>query len=935
MEERSNDPTSQATGEQPATLELALAIPGLGMIESDTSTEEVSQWTADDPTSTGLLDALMQHVDSQSNAHSVHLQGSTHTEPQNTVFNVENDEPAAKQQEMPSDWEGGQSDSDTGLADGVKKDKDEPDSAGMPAMESVGPTRDLRLDTAVQQGTSLQEQEKSDTTSMSRRQADHSTDKDVVQVDIDALGIMQNGDVAAVVPQSEHQDIEPTTATSPGDMQDASVAGEAARPEDNAPTVSQEDILPVTSVKQETSRAQPRDGDASAMDVGNGGDEMSNAHSRQKDYTLKPNEMSISERAKEEPQASFTSQQDSKLVTSQNGFEQAVEYKTNQDGTKRKLEQTRESHMKSLIPQIDAAHPNVDSLRDQLPSVNHDEEAGNLQNGEGIEWEIDSSPIESSSDSDSSSDTTSTDDSDEDDEDADGDYAMLNSEQQARILMAGDGGSDDEGIGKGGAKGEAAQLRTANEKPEEVIPKPDINVTEDMKIEELGNVEAVVENTVLVKAKVSGEYRVLGSNSLLCLKDRNVVGVVSETLGRVQQPLYTVRFTNEEAIKEAGLAEKNTTVYYVEQHSTFVFTQPLRAVKGSDASNFHDEEVAADEMEFSDDEAEAEHKRQMKSRKQDRRDDRNERVGYSRGRRGGTNTNGYTRTYRSVNGDTNMEMNYDDVPPMGEDGYTPLARPNNLHEMMGSGEAPVEGRQPIPSFPDRAPDRGHDRGRGRSRGRGDRANRGGRGRGRGGWDRSNNNHNQDRRASFSSGQKSSPAPLSGPGSSPTTSSFGLPPKPQNLSLPPIPPPSQYSMSQMQSQPQTQQPSFSYQHPPPPQAPTISPQPPSYPTFSPSPISPLPQSHFNFNTYANQQNQQPSPSQQYNGYLPQQPQQPQQQSYSAGNQQSYLGNNQWHNPFSTGQQQMPPPGSHINPAFFDPLRRQGQGGRGGQGQGGWR
>jgi hypothetical protein len=41
----------------------------------------------------------------------------------------------------------------------------------------------------------------------------------------------------------------------------------------------------------------------------------------------------------------------------------------------------------------------------------------------------------------------------------------------------------------------------------------------------------------------------------------------------------------------------------------------LKAQKGSDASNLHDEEVGENEAEFSDDEKEAEHKRLMKKRK--------------------------------------------------------------------------------------------------------------------------------------------------------------------------------------------------------------------------------------------------------------------------------------------------------------------------------
>ena len=463
-------------------------------------------------------------------------------------------------------------------------------------------------------------------------------------------------------------------------------------------------------------------------------------------------------------------------------------------------------------------------------------------NGEGAEWEVDSSPYVSS-DSDDSSDTTS-----DESDDADGDYAMLDPEEQARILMAGDGGSDDEGDKKG--KTEGGHLRTANEKIEEVIPKPDIVVTEDMKIEELGTVEGIVEKTVLVRAKVSGEYQVLESNSLLCLGDRSVVGVVAEPLGRVEQPMYTIRFTNDEAIKEAGLSERGTKVFYVPQHSTFVFTQPLKAVKGSDASNFHDEEVGDDEMEFSDDEQEAEHKRQMKMKRQGRRDEQG--GGRARGRGGRGN---YQRGGRqdsrapsvagsSVSGNGQNEISYDDSPDGADEGYTPLARPANLNELMaGVQRQPMEGSHYASGYSERGSvDTG--RGRGRGRGRGDRDRRGGRGRGGGG--------NQPSWTTYQN--------------IPTNHQNGYAQQsPQSM-----PPPAQFPYQYQQQQPHQ---------------PRLSPQ---TQTFSPSPISPLAPSQFGFNfqqqaqqwpgaqSYQQQYGQMPQVHSQYgtHHYAPgQQPEQP--------------------------------------------------------------
>lgn len=331
------------------------------------------------------------------------------------------------------------------------------------------------------------------------------------------------------------------------------------------------------------------------------------------------------------------------------------------------------------------------------------------KSNEEAEWQFDSSDAESSN---SSSDTSSEEDSDEEG------YEKMDPATLAKMLMAEEGGGEGEdGEPKAGGN---SQPRTKNEQPEEVIPKPDVTVTSGMKITALGKVENVVDNYVLIKAFTSGEYQVLESGSVLCLENRSVVGAVLETIGRVQEPFYSVAFTNAAEVAEAGVA-KGTVVYYVDAHSTFVFTEPLKNMKGTDASNLHDEEVGEDEMEFSDDEAEAAYKRAKKEAK--------------RGGRGGANAIAKGRSdmpaQQGGQGYTGGAINYDDES--GDDElYTPLARPSNLQEMMANGVSSVETRHQRPMF---------DRGRGRGgRGRGDRGrsgdrNRGGRG-GRGGNDNS-------------------------------------------------------------------------------------------------------------------------------------------------------------------------------------------------------
>ena len=348
------------------------------------------------------------------------------------------------------------------------------------------------------------------------------------------------------------------------------------------------------------------------------------------------------------------------------------------------------------------------------------------KSNEDAEFELDSSPLCSSS-----SDTSSVTSSSDDDSDAE-DYEMLGPEEQARRLMAEDGGSDD-GRPSKGSNAAAGVLRTTNEKPDEIVPKPDITVTADMKIDELGRVENLVENLALIKANTSGEYQVLESGSVICLENRSVIGIIAETLGRVQQPYYSVRFTNAAAITEAGISQ-DTRVFYVGDHSSTVFTQPLKAFKGSDASNLHDEEVGDDELEFSDDEAEAEHKRQVKLQKRARHGARDGQAdGVSRGpqhRPGGPN-NQYRHGLHSwpehLPGSMDLSLNYDDADgpdARNEDNdelYTPLPRPSNFHEMLAGKPLSMDTRT--------SHGNAHRAGRGgsrvgRQRHRGNRGNRG-------------------------------------------------------------------------------------------------------------------------------------------------------------------------------------------------------------------
>ncbi|KAJ5247447.1 hypothetical protein N7468_002430 [Penicillium chermesinum] len=305
--------------------------------------------------------------------------------------------------------------------------------------------------------------------------------------------------------------------------------------------------------------------------------------------------------------------------------------------------------------------------------------AMNQDGGDNPEWEVDSSPYESSSDSSTSSDS---DDSDESDDDS---FHRLTREEQARLLMQVEV-SDDEG--EEGASG--GQVRSANEMAEEALPIPDVTVTPEMEIAYLGKVQNVVDNFVLIAANTSGEYQVLQQGSLLCFEDRKVAGVVADLIGQVEHPFYTVTFPTPDDARQSGLSV-GTPVYYVVAHSTFVFTQPLKGMKGSDASNLHDEEVAEDDVEFSDDEAEAEYKRKLKQKRNEKK--------AGRSKKGPPGPSNLGRSVYGTDG--------------SGDGYNRLSRPKNYHEMMEKSEAPVEGSERGPSTRG-----GYGRGRGSDRGRG-------------------------------------------------------------------------------------------------------------------------------------------------------------------------------------------------------------------------
>ncbi|VEU23398.1 DEKNAAC104712 [Brettanomyces naardenensis] len=177
-----------------------------------------------------------------------------------------------------------------------------------------------------------------------------------------------------------------------------------------------------------------------------------------------------------------------------------------------------------------------------------------------------------------------------------------------------DGNEDDE---ESGDENEGP-IRSKNEVLDESAPSLplDFSIGADVPIKYLGNVTGIVERNVLIQSSTSAEYQVLKEGAILCLEDRSPLGQLFEIFGRLQAPVYRLKYNSDEEL-ESRRIEKGARVYYVVPSAQFQLTANIKSVKGSDASNWNDEEIPEEEQEFSDDEKEREAKRQKKRKKKE------------------------------------------------------------------------------------------------------------------------------------------------------------------------------------------------------------------------------------------------------------------------------------------------------------------------------
>ncbi|XP_071716232.1 uncharacterized protein [Rutidosis leptorrhynchoides] len=218
----------------------------------------------------------------------------------------------------------------------------------------------------------------------------------------------------------------------------------------------------------------------------------------------------------------------------------------------------------------------------------------------------------------SSSESSSSDDDDSDDDEKGkkviDEDEMEEGEIAEEVVAA---WSDDED----GADVVKGPIRSKNE-VQDLPPVPPVNVTIQPHHQTLpvGAVLSIMGTQVIVEGV--DNHNPLSEGSILWITEsRSPLGVVDEIFGPVKNPYYIVRYNSESEIP-TGI-EQGSAVSFVPEFADYVLNNNNSLYKkGYDASGENDEELS-EELEFSDDEKEAEYKKMIKMSKRNSSDQKN------------------------------------------------------------------------------------------------------------------------------------------------------------------------------------------------------------------------------------------------------------------------------------------------------------------------
>ncbi|GMK53731.1 hypothetical protein CspeluHIS016_0103170 [Cutaneotrichosporon spelunceum] len=155
-------------------------------------------------------------------------------------------------------------------------------------------------------------------------------------------------------------------------------------------------------------------------------------------------------------------------------------------------------------------------------------------------------------------------------------------------------------------------------KPESEQAKADME-TDERKGSKSTTPHFLSSGTVVIRATYADGW--LEADSVLCTADGKVLGAISDTFGPLTSPFYLLRLPPPPFEYPALSAGDSVFVPADTRYRTLVDMAAVRDPRfRSDASNVFDEEVADDEVEWSDDEAEAAARRRRKGRARNRAD---------------------------------------------------------------------------------------------------------------------------------------------------------------------------------------------------------------------------------------------------------------------------------------------------------------------------
>ncbi|XP_062231802.1 H/ACA ribonucleoprotein complex non-core subunit NAF1-like [Phragmites australis] len=143
------------------------------------------------------------------------------------------------------------------------------------------------------------------------------------------------------------------------------------------------------------------------------------------------------------------------------------------------------------------------------------------------------------------------------------------------------------------------------------VPKIEIQLEPHHQTLPVGSITAIMGERVIVEGSV--QHNPLNEGSILWITEsRMPLGIIDELFGPVKNPYYLVRYNSEEEVP-AGISVGNS-VSFVAEFADHILNMKELYAKGYDASGDNDE-VLEDELEFSDDEKEAEYKRSLRQAK--------------------------------------------------------------------------------------------------------------------------------------------------------------------------------------------------------------------------------------------------------------------------------------------------------------------------------